>query len=158
MRSKLPRAWVVYFLWVAFFAPFTIALWSRHEMINIVNSGVFMMEKANMEKVDWATRYKDWETSALASDSDKSISIRYGKEKLGKDNWLCDPDTGCSYLPNPLSILEYVDATEPEMSPDAKIEEAQARYWAAIRTYSVFKNVQHSIVSLSIYCCLLMIC
>ncbi|CAD6446010.1 e2d4624d-ae6a-4e5b-abfe-3d30f284277c [Sclerotinia trifoliorum] len=124
--------------------------WSRPELVGISNSGIFKMDTPNMEKFDWAPRYKDWETLALHdSGSGKSLSARYGEEKLGKPHWFCDPDNGCTAMPTPLEVLEFVDVSQPGMTRDEKIEEAQARYWAGMSYYLVFRTGTHTINALA---------
>ncbi|KAJ8058970.1 hypothetical protein OCU04_011954 [Sclerotinia nivalis] len=124
--------------------------WSRPELVSIANSGIFKMNASNMEKFDWAQRYKDWETLALQnSDSGKSLSARYGEEKLGKPHWFCDPDNGCAAMPTPLEVLEFVDVSEPDKTRDEKIQEAQARYWAGMSYYLVFRTGTHTINALA---------
>ncbi|ESZ93884.1 hypothetical protein SBOR_5742 [Sclerotinia borealis F-4128] len=97
-----------------------------------------------MVKFDWLERFKKWEDSALNSSSARSLSTRYGQEKMGETEWICNPDSGCASKPNPLSILEFVDATETGLSRDEKVEEAQARYWAAMSFWLIFSSASNT--------------
>ncbi|KAF7934742.1 uncharacterized protein EAE98_002787 [Botrytis deweyae] len=124
--------------------------WKPNELVLIANNGSFKMIKDNMNKIpDWVQKYKDWEALALQDTaSAKSLSARYGEEKLGMPHWFCDPDNGCSSLPSPLKILQFVDATEPEMPRDKRLEEAQGRYWAAMSYYMTFRTASHTLNAL----------
>lgn len=124
--------------------------WTLKELVVIANNGCFKMIEDNMDKIpDWVQKYKDWEALALQDTaSEKSLSARYGEEKLGMPHWFCDPDNGCSSLPSPLKILQFVDATEPYMPREKRVEEAQGRYWAAMSFYMTFRTATHTLVSL----------
>ncbi|TGO28077.1 hypothetical protein BPAE_0032g00200 [Botrytis paeoniae] len=124
--------------------------WTPNELVVIANNGCFKMIEENMDKIpDWVQKYKDWEASALQDTaSGKSLSARYGEEKLGMPHWFCDPDNGCSSLPSPLKILQFVDATEPSMPRDKRVEEAQGRYWVAMSYYMVFRTGTHTLNAL----------
>ncbi|KAF7959524.1 hypothetical protein EAE96_001140 [Botrytis aclada] len=124
--------------------------WTAKELVVIANNGSFKMTKENMNKIpDWIKQYKTWEALALKDTaSGKSLSARYGEEKLGMPHWFCDPDNGCSSLPSPLKILQFVDATEPGMPRDKRVEEAKGRYWVAMSYYMVFRTGTHTLNAL----------
>ena len=124
--------------------------WTPSELVVIANNGCFKMIEENMDKIpDWVQKYKDWEVLALQNTATgKSLSARYGEEKLGMPHLFCDPDNGCSSLPSPLKILQFVDATNPDMPRDLRVKEAQGRYWTAMSYYMVFRTVTHTLVSL----------
>ncbi|TGO63484.1 hypothetical protein BOTNAR_0099g00110 [Botryotinia narcissicola] len=121
--------------------------WTPKELVVIANNGCFKMIEDNMDKIpDWVQKYKDWEALALQDTaSGKSLSARYGEEKLGMPHWFCDPDNGCSSLPSPLKILQFVDATEPNMPREKTVEEAQGRYWSAMSYYMTFRTATHTL-------------
>ncbi|KAI9642474.1 hypothetical protein NHQ30_009279 [Ciborinia camelliae] len=121
------------------------AKFTHKEAIQIVQSGAFNPTESNLEKIDWIKRFDDWETSARASDSKKSISTRYGEEKIGELNWICDADTACVSKPNPVTILQFVECSEPDMNRDEIIEEAKARYWASMSIWTIYRTASHTV-------------
>ncbi|QSZ32352.1 hypothetical protein DSL72_001926 [Monilinia vaccinii-corymbosi] len=123
---------------------------SPDDIITIANDGRFEMDTSNMKEVDWISRYKDWEASALNSSSEQSLSVRYGKEKLGLSMWTCSSTHGCDTKPDPLRILEFVNSSSRDLCRDDVIEEAQARYWAAMTYWILFRFGSDSMESLKL--------